>query len=262
VSVQHPTPILKIDQLCWGVAEQPILKDISFSMRAGEFVGLIGPNGSGKSSLLRCIYRVNVPTAGAIFFHDQALTSMRLKESARQIAVILQEHSDHGGLSVEDIVALGLTPYKAMFQMDTPEDKARIDQLLQSLDLETLRASPFHLLSGGEKQRVMLARALLQDPALLLMDEPTNHLDIHYQIEVLQKVRQANLSVLASFHDLNLAAAFCDRLLLLNHGELVAEGTPEEVLTEDRLAQTFQTCALVDQHPAGSYPRISYAYHK
>lgn len=253
--------LLQLENVSWGVEGREILSDISFSITPGEFVGLIGPNGSGKSSLLRCIYRVNTPTAGNIVFQDRRLSEQSLKESARHIAVILQEHSDHLGLNVEDIVGLGLTPHKGFFQADSADDRKRIRQLLQEVDLLERRHATFALLSGGEKQRVMLARAMLQAPSLLLMDEPTNHLDVHYQIDVLQKVREAGLSVLASFHDLNLAAAFCDRILVLNQGALVADGTPETVLTEDRISKVFHTCALVDEHPIGKHPRISYAYH-
>ena len=254
--------LLTVEHLSWQAGGQGILKEISFQIRSGQFVGLIGPNGAGKSSLMRCLYRVNQPSQGHIKLLGQDIWQQSAKQNARQIAVILQEHSEHIGLTVADIVALGLTPHKRLFERDTAADRERVQQILEQIDLYSLRSSLFGHLSGGEKQRVMLARAMVQQPTLLVMDEPTNHLDVHYQIDVLQKVKALNITVLASFHDLNLAAAFCDWLLVLDRGRLVASGSPDEVLTEDLISSVFKTCARVDQHPLHRHPRISYAYHQ
>jgi len=176
--------------------------------------------------------------------------------------VILQDHTDQLGLTVSDVISQGLTPHKHLFEWDTHDDRKQIQNLLVELDLYQLRNSPFSLLSGGEKQRVMLARAMLQNPQLLIMDEPTNHLDVHYQVELLQKVKKLNMTVLASFHDLNLAAAFCDSILLIDNGRLLTFGTPEEVITEKNLNEIFNTEVVVDKHPLYSHPRITYAYHE
>lgn len=254
------SPLLRVSELGWKASGKQILSDINFEIREGEFVGLIGPNGSGKSSLMRCIYRVNQPDSGLVQFAGQNIWQQAPRETAKNIAVILQEHSDHMGLCVEEIVALGLTPHKQLFERDSREDRERLHNVLKRVDLSALAHSQFQHLSGGEKQRVMLARAMLQSPKLLIMDEPTNHLDIHYQIDMLRLVKQMNVSVLASFHDLNLAAAFCDRILLLEQGQLIKTGTPEDVLTEDMISRVYQTCALVDKNPVGQHPRVSYAY--
>ena len=260
VTNSNDRPLLEVSGLAWSAGAKKILSDIDFSIGEGEFVGLIGPNGAGKSSLMRCLYRVNQPDAGKILFNGSDIWQQSARETARNIAVILQEHSEHMGLCVEEIVSLGLTPHKQLFERETSADRKRIADTLEQVDLKGLAHAQFQHLSGGEKQRVMLARAMLQSPRFLIMDEPTNHLDVHYQIDVLRLVRSMGLTVLASFHDLNLAAAFCDRILLIDQGKLVASGRPEEVLTEDMISRVYQTCALVDQNPIGKHPRVSYAY--
>ncbi|MFV1872963.1 MAG: ABC transporter ATP-binding protein [Oleiphilus sp.] len=254
-------PLLSLTNVSWSVDTQTILKNISFDLEEGRFIGLLGPNGAGKSSLMRCIYRVNKPDFGTVNFQGKDIWQGSASENAQQMAVILQEQSEHLGLSVYEVIALGLTPHKKIFEWDSYEDKVAIKQVLQENDLTDLSSRLFSGLSGGEKQRVMLARAMLQKPKLLIMDEPTNHLDVHYQVAVLQKVKRLNVTVLASFHDLNLAAAFCDSLLVLNNGELVAYGTPQDVLTESLLSEVFNTHALIDKHPLNAHPRITFAYH-
>lgn len=258
-------PFLDVRGLSWSADNQQILHDIHCSIEQGSFVGLIGPNGAGKSSLMRCLYGVNKPNAGEIFLKGNNILHTSPRENAKNIAVILQEQSEHLGLSVYDVVALGLTPHKNMFEWDTISDKQRIQATIDTHDLRALSGRLFTHLSGGEKQRVMLARATLQQPQLLIMDEPTNHLDVHYQLEVLQQVQQqvktGQLTVLASFHDLNLAAAFCDQIIVMEQGSVSAIGTPTEVLTEAMISKVFKTCAWVDRHPLAPHPRITYGYH-
>ena len=253
--------LLQISKLSWSIDQNKILDDISVDIKTGSFVGLIGPNGAGKSSLMRCIYRVNQPDDGAVLFEGKNIWKGSASTNARKMAVILQEQSDHLGLSVYEVVALGLTPHKKIFEWDTSEDRLNIQYVLQENDLLHLSSRLFTYLSGGEKQRVMLARAMLQKPKLLIMDEPTNHLDVHYQVEVLQKVKKMDVTVLASFHDLNLAAAFCDKIIVLNKGKLCSVGEPKDVLTEQILADVFNSKAFVDQHPIHQHPRITYVYY-
>lgn len=254
-------PLLSVSNVSWSAGQAKILDAISFDIEKGGFVGLIGPNGAGKSSLMRSLYRVNKPESGSILFEGQDVWQLSANANARNMAVILQEQSEHLGLSVYEVVALGLTPHKKLFEWDSIEDKKQILRLISENDLEHLSQRLYSNLSGGEKQRVMLARAMVQNPKFLIMDEPTNHLDVHYQVEVLRKVKQLNLTVLASFHDLNLAAAFCDQIIVLNKGQLSAIGKPEEVLTETLLNEVFNTRAFVDKHPIHHHPRITYAYH-
>ncbi|MFT7184897.1 MAG: iron complex transport system ATP-binding protein [Pseudohongiellaceae bacterium] len=254
--------LLTVENLSWGVQDKEILSDINFDIKQGDFVGLIGPNGAGKSSLMRCLYRVNNPSKGCVAFNGQDIWQCSARMNAKNIAVILQDHTEQLGLTVTDVITQGLTPHKHMFEWDTPEDRRKIDILISEVDLSLLRDSPFNQLSGGEKQRVMLARAMLQNPQLLIMDEPTNHLDVHYQVELLQKVKKLAMTVLASFHDLNLAAAFCDAILLIDHGKILAYGKPEDVITEKNLNEIFNTKVVVDKHPMYAHPRITYAYHE
>jgi iron complex transport system ATP-binding protein len=258
--------VIEVSDLSWIVRDgrkstRAILKDINFRVSQGKFVGIIGPNGAGKSSLMRCLYRVQKPTTGQVCVGGSDIWQISSKQAAQQTAVILQEHSDHMGLTVREVIAQGLTPHKSLFEFDNADDNERIDALLCQTELTEMQNSPFSHLSGGEKQRAFLARAILQNPKLLVMDEPTNHLDIHFQLEVLKIVSRLPVTVFASFHDLNLAAAFCDELIVLDEGKLVSQGTPEEVLTEQMINSVYRTSSVVDRHPVHNYLRITYVYH-
>lgn len=255
--------VLNIEGLEWSPHDRPersprLLDDIDLQVQEGEFVGLIGPNGSGKTSLLRCAYRSTKPDAGHIHLDDQDLWQQSARWSAQRIAVVLQEFPEAFGLSVREVVSMGFTPHKTLFDDDSPEDARQIEQALQRVGLAAYETRSFTTLSGGEKQRVLVARALVQMPGLLILDEPTNHLDPRYQLELLQHLRGLRLSILASFHDLNLAAAFCDRLYVLDGGRIVASGSPTQVLTPELLRQVFGVQAWVDQHPLHPYPRITW----
>ncbi|KIQ06049.1 MULTISPECIES: ABC transporter ATP-binding protein [Pseudomonas] len=254
---------LRIEKLSWAVesrraAPRWLLQDIDLHIGEGEFVGLIGPNGSGKTSLLRCAYRSSEPASGSLHLDGENLWRQSPRWSAQRIAVVLQEFPQEFGLSVTDVVAMGRTPHQGLFAGDSAEDTALVAQALQQVGLSAQASEAFATLSGGEKQRVLLARALVQQPGLLILDEPTNHLDPRYQLELLQHLRSLGLSTLASFHDLNLAAAFCDRLYVVAAGRLVASGTPSEVLSAELLQRVFAVQALVDSHPLHAYPRITW----
>lgn len=234
------------------------LRDASLQVGAGEFVGLIGPNGSGKTSLLRCAYRFSKPEQGTVQLAHQNVWKQSAKWCAQRIAVVLQEFPDAFGLRVDEVVAMGRTPHKRLFDGDTLQDRQLVQGALESVGMQGFEDHAFATLSGGEKQRVILARALAQQPQLLILDEPTNHLDPRYQLELLRLVKRLNIGTLASIHDLNLAAAFCDRLYVIDHGRVVASGTPHEVLTADLLRDVFCVEALIDPHPLSGYPRITW----
>lgn len=234
------------------------LRDASLQVGAGEFVGLIGPNGSGKTSLLRCAYRYSKPAQGAVQLAHQNVWKQSAKWCAQRIAVVLQEFPDAFGLRVDEVVAMGRTPHKGLFDGDTLQDQRLVQHMLASVGMQGFEDHAFATLSGGEKQRVILARALAQQPQLLILDEPTNHLDPRYQLELLRLVKRLNIGTLASIHDLNLAAAFCDRLYVIDHGRIVASGTPHEVLTAELLRDVFGVEALIDPHPLSGYPRITW----
>lgn len=250
---------LRIRQLAWSPnGQQPLLDDIDLDVADGELLGLLGPNGSGKTSLLRCAYRFQRPSAGSVELDGEALWQRSPRWCAQRVAVVLQEFPQDFGLRVHEVAAMGRTPHKGLFDSDDAEDQRLVSEALARVGLGELAQQPFACLSGGEKQRALLARALVQQPQLLILDEPTNHLDPRYQLELLRQIKALGLATLASFHDLNLAAAFCDRLCVLDRGRLLAVGTPAEVLTADLLQQVFGVQALVDTHPLAGYPRITW----
>lgn len=251
---------LDIDNVTWGVDGRTILDSVSLAASPGEFVGLIGPNGAGKSSLLRCVYRVNRPRAGAIRLDGVDVWALPARVAARRIAAVLQEPGVESGFNVHDAVALGRTPHKGLFDPDTREDRALVREALARVGLAALAERALATLSGGERQRAVIARAIAQAPELLVLDEPTNHLDIRHQIETLRLVRALGTTVLASVHDLNLAAAVCDRIYVLAAGRIVAQGTPAEVLTSERIRAVWGVAADVDRHPRTRRLRISYVY--
>ncbi|OBT10619.1 ABC transporter [Shewanella sp. UCD-FRSSP16_17] len=251
---------LKVARLYWSVQQQAILSNVSFSLQQGEMLGLIGPNGAGKSSLLRCLYRYISPDRGQITLFGEDISRISQKHLATKVAVVQQETPHYFAMSCEQIVAMGLTPHKGLFETDTQADKHNVMQALDKVGLALKASQQYEQLSGGEKQRALIARAIVQKPQLLILDEPTNHLDIRYQIQILELVRQLGISVIASIHDLNLASAVCDRLLLLNQGACIAQGLPDQVLTEQIIGDVFGVCCQVNRHPQHGKPLITYFY--
>lgn len=217
-----------------------ILKGISLETHTGEFVGIIGPNGSGKSTLLKCIYRVLKPDGGCIWLGDQELHEMKIRNSARKVAVVAQHNYYNFEFSVREVVMMGRAPHKKMLEKDGAKDFEIVDQALKTVGMYEFADRNFSTLSGGEQQRVILARALAQQTSCLILDEPTNHLDITHQLQLMELVRGLNVTVLSAIHDLNIAAMYCDRLYILKDGEIVGSGTPEELLTPETIRRVYQ----------------------
>lgn len=238
-----------------------ILQDISFDVRPGERVGIIGPNGAGKSSLLKCLYRFQRPTAGQVMLDGQDIWSLTAQASAKMVAAVLQEYPADFAFTVRQVVQMGRIPHKRGFDRNSHKDVELARQALERLGLVHLEVRQFASLSGGEKQRVMVARALVQEPRLLILDEPTNHLDIRYQLDVLTLARGLDVTLVATIHDLNLAAAYFDRLILMDRGRIVADGTPDQVLIHENLKRVFGVDALLDPHPVHQRPRITYRHN-
>lgn len=262
---QGTTPLISVSDLSWGIADKTILKSINLQLNAGQFIGLLGPNGAGKSSLLRCLYRYLKPQQGAVFLAGDNIWQISADEFAKNVAVVLQESPSQFNLSVFDVVSLGLTPHKTLFSATNADDKKRIYQAIEQVGLSHHTQQSFDSLSGGEKQRALIARSIVQQPKLLIMDEPTSHLDVKYQIQIMELAKSLDVTVLASFHDLNLAASVCDELLVIDEGQLITQGTPKEVLTEQLLSDVFGVCAGVSAHPQSTsfdefVPHITYYY--
>ncbi|REL30877.1 ABC transporter ATP-binding protein [Thalassotalea euphylliae] len=251
---------LVVTDLGWQTGRKVILSDINFHLKQGEFVGLLGPNGAGKSSLLRCLYRYHSPTTGQVYYQGQPLDTYIQQAYAQQVAVVLQESPSFFNLSVTDVVELGLLPRTSIWHRTSLNEQQQVQQALTQVAMLDKAKQSFDSLSGGEKQRVLIARAIVQQPSLLIMDEPTSHLDVKYQIQIINLAKSLGITVLASFHDLNLASAMCDRLLVLSNGELVADGAPNQVLTQPLLAKVFGVNAQLQPHPEHGSPLITYHY--
>ncbi|MFJ3921818.1 ABC transporter ATP-binding protein [Streptomyces sp. NPDC090022] len=248
---------LDVDDVSVVLGGRTLVDRVSLRAAAGEVVGLVGPNGAGKSTLLRTFYRALRPTSGRILLDGRDVWQMPGRSLARSLAAVLQETAGDFQLTVYDVVAMGRTPHKKAFAGDDRADRAVIAESLAELDVTALRHAPFDRLSGGEKQRVLIARALAQRAGTLVLDEPTNHLDLRHQLDVLRLVHRLGVTAVIALHDLNLAAAFCDRICVLDGGRLVAEGAPGEVLTADLLAEVYRIEAEVTPHARTGIPQVS-----
>ncbi|QLY27903.1 ABC transporter ATP-binding protein [Nocardia huaxiensis] len=225
-----------------------VLAEIGLLAENGTTVGLIGPNGSGKSTLLRVIHRALRPRAGSVLIDDTPVTELRGRRLAAHLAVVTQDAPTDAPITVTDMVLLGRSPWASAFQGYSHADYTTAATALARVGARHLADRPFAALSGGERQRVLIARALAQQAAHLLLDEPTNHLDIHYQHELLSLVRGLDVTTLVVLHDLNLAARYCDSLILLDGGRIAAAGSVAEVLTPEVLEPVYRV--RVERHHA------------
>ncbi|MDU6853739.1 MAG: ABC transporter ATP-binding protein [Zhenhengia sp.] len=249
---------LQVNNLKFSIDNEEILKDISFDIKKGAFVGIIGPNGSGKSTLLKNIYRVYKPSSGKIILEERVLSKLKEKECAQKIAVLAQESNTYFDFTVEQIVKMGRYPYKSIFEDYSKEDLQIVRQTLQKVGLENDMNRTFSKLSGGEKQRALIARALVQNADFLILDEPTNHLDIGYQIQLMDLVKNLKMTTLAAIHDINLAAMYCDYLIVIHKGKIIKVGSPEEVITVALLKEIFGVNAYVGINPINKKIQVSF----
>ncbi|APU42624.1 MULTISPECIES: ABC transporter ATP-binding protein [unclassified Streptomyces] len=240
---------IDIDALTVEVAGARLVREVTLRADEGQVVGLVGPNGSGKSTLLRCVYRALRPSAGTVLLGGEDLHSLSAREGARRLAALPQEAVTEFDFTVAEVVAMGRLPHQRSMARATDEDRKACEAALARVGAGHLADRGFLTLSGGEKQRVLIARALAQQPRVLVLDEPTNHLDIAQQLEVLALVRGSGLTVLTALHDLNLAALHCDLLHVIDSGRIVASGAPHDVLTPELLAEVFGVRAHRVPHP-------------
>lgn len=252
---------VELERVSWGPrGRADILSDISFAVPQGQIMAICGANGAGKSSLLRMIYRHQPPRRGTVRLMGRDLWDMGAPEAARHLAAVLQEQPTDFALTARQIVALGRLPHRKGWAaaLSTPggEDAEIIAAAIRRMDLGAMADRAFGTLSGGERQRVMVARALAQEPKVIVLDEPTNHLDIRHQLELLALLKGLGLTVIATLHDLTLAAEFAERVLILNKGRILADGPPDTTLTEANLAAAFNIAARIDR--SGDAPRFSF----
>jgi len=247
---------LELLGLSVDIAGRRIVSDVDLVVPDGHFVGLLGPNGSGKSTILKALYRVHRPAAGRVLLDGADLLSLRPRDAARRVAVVAQESTAEFDFSVFEMVMIGRTPHKRAFDRDDDEDRGVVAQAIERVGCEHLADRSFNTLSGGEKQRALIARALAQGADHLILDEPTNHLDIRYQIEVLELVARLGVTVLAALHDLSLAALFCDAVYLLADGRIVTGGPPETVITAEMVRHAYGADVMVVAHPETGTPHL------
>mgnify|MGYP001070325350 FL=1 len=242
---------IQTDNVKVSFGQKSILQDISLHIRDKEFVGIIGPNGSGKSTFLKCLYRVLKPNNGKIFFDGTEMSSLSHRDTALKMAVVAQHSTVNFDFSVLEMVLMGRSPYKGLLDRDKIDDYEIARHALSQVGLSDFESRNFNTLSGGEQQRVILARALAQRTECLVLDEPTNHLDIKYQLELMTIVKRLDATVVSAIHDLNLAAIYCDRLIALKDGSVVCTGPPHEVLTEETIRYIYGVSATVQTLPNG-----------
>ena len=237
-----------------------VLRGVSLELGAGELVGLIGPNGSGKTTLLRVLSGLLAPSRGRVYLDGQDLCAFDRRQVAQRVAVVPQELAMPFAFSAREMVMMGRTPHVRPILGAGPRDRQVAAEKMELTATSALAERLFGELSGGEKQRVIIAMALAQEPQILLLDEPTVHLDINHQVEILELIkrlnRQESLTVLATMHDLNLAALYFDRLILLDEGQVAANGSPAEVLREESIRQVFRADVQVQEHPTRHIPQV------
>jgi len=253
--------ILRLDTLGFKSAEDWTLKDISFDVRTGEFMGVLGPNGSGKTTLLRLIDGILRPREGGLWIDGKAAADMKRAALARLVAVVPQDSQMVFPFTVQEIVLMGRTPHLSQWRFEGEKDFQIAREAMEMPAPWSLAARKMNSLSGGERQRVLIARALAQQPRILLLDEPTAFLDIRHQIDFFDLIRRLNreqaLTVLAVTHDINLASLYCDRIILLNEGRVHCMGEPAQVITASNVQDVYRTPVSVDRNPATGLPMVT-----
>lgn len=237
------------ENITWGVGKKTIVNNVSLSVSSGETVGLLGPNGCGKSSLLRILAGLRRPHSGSVTLDGQNIAQMAKKQLARRVAFVEQHGMTEANMRVVDVVRLGRIPHHSPFSNWSKQDDETVTAALQRVDMLSKSEQGWLSLSGGERQRVHIARALAQSPTEILLDEPTNHLDIHHQMQLMKLISELPVTSIVAIHDLNHAAMFCDALIVMQQGQIVAAGSPQEILTESLLWDVFRVETKIEISP-------------
>lgn len=250
---------LRAEQVTWNRGGALVVDGVTVHPQPGQTIGLLGPNGSGKSSLLRVLHGLVKPTAGLVTLDGVDLASVGRRRIARSVASVTQHAETDVDITVRDIAWLGRIPHRTGLGGGTAADEAAVERALEQVGLLDQSERLWHTLSGGERQRAQIARALAQEPRELLLDEPTNHLDIRHQLELLDLVCALPLTTVIAIHDLNLAAMYCDAVVVLRAGRVVAAGAPGEVLTAELIADVYGVAAEVTRDARRGHPVITFS---
>ena len=253
-------PILTLKDVGFRYGQIKALKEISLQVKAGEILGILGPNGSGKSTLLKIMDGVLEPQEGEILIKDSPIASLRRSSIAREVAMVAQESHFRFSFSTLEVVLMGRFPHLKSLQFEGKRDmEVAFDALRVTHTIELVERS-IHELSGGEKQRVLIARALAQEPKLILLDEPTSFLDLKFKREIFQLISslslEKGLSVVVVSHDIDLASQYCQRLMMLKNGSIYEMGEPDQVITASNIEAVYECPVLVDKNPATGRPRV------
>jgi iron complex transport system ATP-binding protein len=253
--------LFKVENLSGGYpgVSNDIVRKVSLEVRAGDFIGIIGPNGSGKTTFLRLATRVLHPREGNVYFRDKNICDINLKNFCREAAFVSRGFYEFP-FTVMEFVLMGRIPHLGRLQLETKKDTEIATDSLSLTGAAYLREKKVDELSSGEQQRVLLARALAQEPILLFLDEPTSHLDIGCQVQIMDLLKRLNsikkLTIVMILHDLNLASAYCNRIVLMDKGEILKEGRPEDVLTYQNIEAVYKTVVLVNENPVTHKPNV------
>ena len=249
---------LTAEHLSVSLTGTDIVKDISLQVKEKQFVGIIGPNGCGKSTLLKSIYKVIHPQKGTVFLGQKDVLKSSARMIAKDLGVVGQFNDLSFDFTVHEMVMMGRAPHKRRMESDYVEDYKIVAEALERVNLTEYANRSYLTLSGGEKQRVILARAIAQEPKFLILDEPTNHLDMKYQLQILSVVKSLNIGVLAALHDLPMASLYCDVLYVMKNGRIFASGTPKKVLTKELIRQVYEIDCEVYSNPVTGDLAIAY----
>jgi iron complex transport system ATP-binding protein len=250
---------VKAEHISFSYDKKSVLENVSLTIQTGEFLGIIGPNGAGKSTALRLMCNILRPQKGSIMVFNENIRSLEPRQLAKKIAFVPQETYFSLDFTVEDIVMMGRFPYLRAFQKETRADLDARDHALEYADVENFRKRMINSLSSGERQRVVLARALAQEPDILMLDEPTSHLDLHHQyaiMELLKKLNKEGMTIIIVNHDLNLASLYCTQLVLLHDHRIYKQGEPKDLITEAILNKVYHTRIKIIKHPDTGIPHI------
>ena len=241
--------MISANNITLRLGKKALFEDVNIKFTEGNCYGMIGANGAGKSTFLKCIYRILKPSEGKILFNGKNIDELSFRQTALDLAVVAQHNFYNFDFKVLDVVLMGRSPHKKILERDNKKDYDIAYKSLEIVGLKDFAKRSFTTLSGGEQQRVILARALTQETESLILDEPTNHLDIKYQLQIMDIVKSLNLTVIAAIHDLNIAAMYCDRLVALKDGQIVGAGKPKDLLTEKFIKDLYEVDTKIEALP-------------